>query len=342
MSKTVLVSGGAGYIGSHTCKALSKKGYLPIVIDNLSHGFAKNVRWGEFCKADIRDTEPVTLLVKKHRPIAAIHFAAFIEAGESVKNPEKYYSNNTIGSLVFFETLRSLGIRHVVFSSTCATYGDPKYLPLDEAHSQHPVNPYGMSKLMVERVLEDYDRAYGFKSSILRYFNAAGADPDGELGEEHTPETHLIPLALQAQLSSTQPLTIFGTDYETPDGTCVRDYVHVSDLADAHVLALERLIQSNTSEAYNLGNEKGNSVKEVLSVVETVTQKKAHFKLGPKRPGDTPLLVANAAKARKVLGWKPQFTDLHSIIQTAWNWQRREISRTVPAHPTLAEGLKAD
>ena len=322
--RTVLVTGGAGYIGSHACKALAAHGYLPVTFDNLVYGHEEAVRWGPLERGDTADRERLDSVIARHRPAAVMHFAAFAYVGESVTDPGKYYRNNVAGTLSLLEAMRDHGLGRLVFSSTCATYGHPDQVPIVESCPQRPINPYGMSKLMVEAMLSDFDRAHGLRSIALRYFNAAGADPDGEIGECHDPETHLIPLALDSAAGKGGPLTIFGDDYDTPDGTCVRDYVHVSDLAEAHVLALEALAGGAASDAFNLGTGSGHSVREVLAAVGTATGNPVPHSIGPRRPGDPPVLVSGGAKARDQLGWTPRFSDLDTIVRTAHAWHGRD------------------
>lgn len=321
---TVLVTGGAGYIGAHTCKALAGAGYLPVTYDSLIHGHEEAVKWGPLVRADIRDRNSLDRALAEHRPTAIMHFAAFAYVGESVANPGKYYSNNVMGSLTLLEAARDAGIQCFVFSSTCATYGTPETLPIVETTPQSPINPYGASKLMVERILADFDTAHGIRSISLRYFNAAGGDPAGDIGEDHEPETHLIPLVLDAASGRRPDVTIFGTDYPTRDGTCLRDYIHVSDLADAHVLALNRLLCGAASDVFNLGNGQGFSVREVVDSVERITGLKVPVTLGARRPGDPAALVSDATKARSELGWSPTLDDLDEIVRTAWAWHQRD------------------
>lgn len=320
---TVLVTGGAGYIGSHACKALAKAGYLPIAYDNLAFGHKWAVRWGPLERGDIADRARLDDVLARYKPAAIMHFAAFAHVGESVYDPGKYYRNNLVGSLSLLEAARDRAIDRIVFSSTCATYGVPDRIPIDEGTQQNPINPYGASKLMVERVLADFGVAHGLRSIVLRYFNAAGADPDGEIGEAHDPETHLIPLVLDAASGRRSDVTIFGTDYDTPDGTCIRDYIHVTDLADAHVKALEALEDGAASDVFNLGNGHGFSVQEVIGTVERVLDAKVTVRLGARRPGDPPRLVSDARKARERLGWEPRFAGIESIVQTAWAWHQK-------------------
>ncbi|MDB5643334.1 MAG: galE [Hyphomicrobiales bacterium] len=323
-SDVVLVTGGAGYIGSHTCKALARAGYTPVVYDNLDYGHEWAVKWGPFERGDIQDRARLDEVIARHKPVAVLHFAAYAYVGESVTDPAKYYRNNTVGSLSLLEAMRAGGVRDIVFSSTCATYGMPDALPISESQQQRPINPYGASKLMVERMLVDFAPAYGMRFSALRYFNAAGADPDGEIGEDHNPETHLIPLVLDAASGRRENITVFGTDYDTPDGTCIRDYIHVADLAQAHVLALKTLREGGASDFYNLGNGQGFSVREVIAAVERATGLKVPVKESGRREGDPAALVADARKARDTLGWRPQHADIDDIVRTAWAWHQKQ------------------
>ena len=322
-TKVILVTGGAGYIGSHACKALAKAGYTPIAYDNLVYGHKWAVKWGPFELGDILDRNRLDEVIKQYRPAAIMHFAAFAYVGESVDHPGKYYRNNVTGSLTLLEVMRDNDINNFIFSSTCATYGEPEQIPIPENHKQAPINPYGHSKLMIEQMLSDFDVAHKLKSVSLRYFNAAGADPEGDTGEDHDPETHLVPLVLDAAIGKRPSITIFGDDYDTPDGTCIRDYIHVTDLADAHVRALKYLEQGGESTKYNLGNGKGFSVKEVIETAEKITGKKISVIIGKRRPGDPPRLVGDATRIRKELGWSPEYADLETIIQTAWKWHTR-------------------
>lgn len=320
---SIIVTGGAGYIGSHACKALALAGFTPVTVDNLERGFREAVRWGPLEVADIADRARMAEIFRAHRPAAVMHFAAHAYVGESVADPLLYYRNNTAGSLGLIEAMLAAGVDRLVFSSTCATYGPPRSLPIDETHPQAPINPYGHSKLMVERIIKDAEAASPLKSVILRYFNAAGADPDGEIGENHDPETHLIPLAIDAALGRTGPLTVFGDDYDTADGTCVRDYIHVSDLADAHVLALRHLLDGGDPLVLNLGNGAGFSVRAVIAATEAATGNRVPVKMGPRRPGDPAQLVADNAKAREILGWDPKRPDLTTQVADAWRWRTR-------------------
>jgi len=323
MTQPVLVTGGAGYIGSHTCKALARAGYLPIAYDNLSCGHEWAVQWGPLEIGDIADRERLQAVMRHYQPAAIMHFAAFAYVGESVADPGKYYRNNVAGSLNLLEAARDCGIGRFIFSSTCATYGIPQTMPIDEACPQHPVNPYGHSKLVVEQMLRDFEVAHGLEWIALRYFNAAGADRDVQIGAVHDPETRLIPLVLDAASGRRDAITVFGSDYDTPDGTCVRDYTHVSDLADAHILALMALESGRQSGAYNLGNGLGFSVSEVITAAERITGLDVPRQFGARRPGDPARLVADAGKAKSELGWQPQITDLEEIISTAWTWHQR-------------------
>src|SRR4051794_12386371 len=320
--QAVLVTGGAGYIGSHTCKALADAGYLPIVYDNLCFGHEWAVQWGPLERGDLLDRDRLDQVIAKYKPRAVMHFAAFAYVGESITDPGKYYRNNVMGSLTLLEAMRDSGIKRIVFSSTCATYGIPEKLPIDENSPQHPINPYGASKLMVERMLSDFGSAHGLVWAALRYFNAAGADAGCQIGEVHDPETHLIPLVLDAALSRRPNVTIFGSDYDTPDGTCIRDYIHVTDLAEAHVLAMHSIQGETSSGAYNLGNERGFSVRQVIDAAERVTKKKIPFTLSDRRAGDPSALVSSSLKARDIIGWRPEISELDEIVRSAWAWHQ--------------------
>ncbi|MEA5532706.1 UDP-glucose 4-epimerase GalE [Crocosphaera sp. XPORK-15E] len=323
---TILVTGGAGYIGSHAVLSLQKSGYEVIVFDNLSYGHPELVKDVLKVELIIGDTSDRPLLDKifSTRNIAAVmHFAAFIAVGESVSDPGIYYRNNVTGTLTLLEAMIAANINKFVFSSTCAIYGMPQAIPMTENHPNHPVSPYASSKYMVEQILRDFDHAYGLKSVIFRYFNASGADPSGSLGEDHTPETHLIPLALLTALKKRDHLFIFGTDYDTPDGTAVRDYIHVNDLASAHVLGLEYLLNGGKSEMFNLGNGNGFSVREVIDTAKKITGIDFLVKESDRRPGDPPMLVGSSQKAKSILGWKPQYSDLETIVNHAWKWHQK-------------------
>jgi UDP-arabinose 4-epimerase len=320
MKACVLVTGGAGYIGSHACKALAQAGYAPVAYDNLSYGHCRAVQWGPLIVGDIADGAALDRAFSEHQPVAVIHFAAYAYVGESVTDPAKYYANNIGGSLSLLEAMRRAGVGALVFSSTCATYGVPKAVPIREDHPQAPVNPYGRTKLLVEQAMADYGRAYGLRSAALRYFNACGADPDGEIGERHDPETHLIPRALMAATGEIAHLDLFGDDYDTPDGTCIRDYIHVTDLARAHVLALEHLLGKGESLCLNLGTGRGASVREIISAVERVSGRALPVKVSARREGDPPLLFADPSKAAGVLGFKTRFNDIGEIMETAWRF----------------------
>jgi len=319
----ILVVGGAGYIGSHMVKRLLKDGHHVMVMDNLSKGYRDAVLCDTFFEVDIADMAATEKVFEGHPIDAVFHFASFIEVGESVKFPEKYFQNNFEATRSLLEVMVKFHVKHFIFSSTAAVFGNPEYSPIDEKHPKRPINPYGESKLMVEKILEDFDQEHGLKSVSLRYFNAAGADPEGQLGERHQPETHLIPLVLQAASGRRDAISIFGDDYDTPDGTCVRDYIHIVDLADAHMKAIDYLNQGNASAAFNLGNGKGFSVKEIIEAARKVTGKTIPVKLEGRRAGDPPTLVADATLAKKILGWEPEFTDVRNIIQHAWNWEKR-------------------
>ncbi|MGO6730208.1 UDP-glucose 4-epimerase GalE [Rhizobium ruizarguesonis] len=320
--ETVLVVGGAGYIGSHTCLDLANKGYAPVVFDNFSNGHREFVKWGPAEEGDIRDRARLDEVLAKHKPAAILHFAALIEVGESVKDPVSFYENNVIGTLTLLSAAQAAGINAFVFSSTCATYGLPQSVPLDETHRQVPINPYGRTKYIVEQALADYDQYRSLRSVVLRYFNAAGADFEGRIGEWHQPETHAIPLAIDAALGRRQGFKVFGSDYETRDGTCVRDYIHVLDLADAHVRAVEYLLKGGDSVALNLGTGTGTTVKELLGAIEDVSNRPFPVEYIGRREGDSHTLVANNDKARDVLGWVPQY-DLSEIIRSAWDWHAK-------------------
>jgi len=321
--RSILVTGGAGYIGAHACKTLAEAGYMPVAYDNLVYGHRQSVKWGPLEEGDIGDRRRLETVLKKYNPTAVMHFAAYAYVGESVENPAKYYRNNVSGTLALLESLKNFGIDKIIFSSTCATYGMPKQMPIGEDHPQYPINPYGRSKLMIEWILRDFAAAYDLKFVSLRYFNAAGADPDAEIGEDHTPETHLIPLVLDTALDRRDHLEIFGTDYDTPDGTCIRDYIHVTDLAAAHLRALEYLGDGGESNVFNLGNGNGFSVREVISAARKLTGRDITCVESERRPGDPPVLIGSSEKIRKILSWDPVFTTIEAIIETAWKWQNK-------------------
>ena len=319
--KNILVIGGAGYIGSHVVKMLAEKGYNPVVFDNLSKGHKEAVENFPLELGDLGDKQALFAVFKKHTIEAVMHFAAFIEVGESVQAPSKYYHNNVSSVLNLLDAMVENHVNYFVFSSTAATFGEPVRERIDETHPQLPINPYGNTKLMVEKMLADFDTAYGLKSTALRYFNASGADDSGKIGESHTPETHLIPLVLQAAAGKRPSIKVFGTDYPTPDGTCIRDYVHVNDLARAHILALEKMVRENKSERFNLGSGSGFSVAELIKEAKAVTGVDFPVQTAPRRAGDPAVLVADSTKAQKVLGWSPEYS-LTRIIETAWNWEQ--------------------
>ena len=325
-AKTILVTGGAGYIGSHAVLALKEKGYDVVILDNLVYGHRDVVENNLKVELIVGETTDRALLdqIFHTRNIAAVmHFAAYAYVGESVENPAKYYQNNVVGTLTLLEAMQQAGINQFVFSSTCATYGIPETVPIPETHPQNPINPYGESKLMVERILKDFDTAYGLKSVSFRYFNAAGADPQGRTGEDHNPETHLIPLILLTALGKRNAIKIFGTDYPTRDGTCIRDYIHVTDLAQAHVLGLEYLLNGGESDVFNLGNGNGFTVREMIATAKEVTQTDFMVEETERRPGDPAMLVGSSEKARQVLGWQPEYANLSQIIDHAWQWHQK-------------------
>jgi len=320
----VLITGGAGYIGSHTAKIMARAGHTPIVLDNMTFGHEWAAKWGPLEKGDLSDTAFLADVFKRHKIDAVVHFAANAFVGESMTNPKKYFRNNTVNTLNLLDAMVDANVKEIVFSSTCATYGDPHYMPLDELHPQNPVNPYGESKFFVERMLHWYAAAYGIRFAALRYFNAAGADPEGEIGEDHTPETHLIPLVIEVALGKRPHIGVFGTDYPTHDGTAIRDYIHVNDLADAHVRALNHLKMGGKNLKLNLGTGRGNSVREVIAAVEAVSGKIVSVIESPRRPGDPAELIANATLARETIGWIPQYTDIRVIAEHAWKWHTRK------------------
>ncbi len=324
--KSILATGGAGYIGSHTAKLLHQQGYQPVVFDNLRMGHEWAVKWGPFIKGDLYDKECVSKALVDYQIDAVIHFAASAYVGESVENPRKYFRNNVANSMNLLEAMDDAGVRNIVFSSTCALYGNPEKLPLDEKHKKEPINPYGDTKLMVEKMLKWYGEAFGLNWIALRYFNASGADPDNEIGEDHDPETHLIPLIIYAATGKIKQLKVFGTDYNTPDGTAIRDYIHVNDLAQAHLAALKKLGNGMGCKIFNLGTGKGNSVMEVIQSVEKITGLKVPFEAAPRRAGDPPELVADSCLAQRELGWRPNFQELDDIVKSAWDWHQTHFS----------------
>ena len=323
----ILIVGGAGFIGSHTAKVAAAAGLTPVVFDNLSSGHDWALRWGVFERGDLADQAAIVAAIRRHDVKAVIHFAGFIEVGESVRNPSKYLRGNLVNTLNLLDAMVETGVRDIVFSSTAAVYGVPAHVPIREDHPLVPVNPYGESKLAVERALAAYETAHGLRWAALRYFNAAGCDPDGQIGEAHAPESHLIPLAIAAALGQRGPLQVFGTDYPTPDGTAVRDYVHVLDLADAHLLALRHLAQDRGSFAANLGTGRGHSVSEVIAAIERLSGRPVPRTLAPRRAGDPPMLVADPTKASELLGWRPRHPDLDTIVSHAWAWHGKQPSR---------------
>jgi len=323
----ILVVGGAGYIGSHMVKKLANAGNDVITLDNLSYGYRDAVKYGEFVEGDLGDDAVLDRLFTAHNIDAVMHFAGFIQVGESMTKPSMYYHNNVANTLILLDAMLRFNVKNFIFSSTAAIFGEPEYTPIDEKHLKQPINPYGHTKLMIEQVLDDYDSAYGLRSTCLRYFNAAGADPDGELGERHVPETHLIPLILQAASGRREDIKVFGDDYETDDGTCVRDYIHINDLCEAHSLALKKMIADDKSARYNLGNGKGFSVKQVIDVAKEVSGNNFKVSIEPRRAGDPAVLVADATQAKQVLNWTAEFAELKSIVQTAWDWEINFLSK---------------
>ena len=320
----ILVCGGAGYIGSHTNKELNLRGYETVVFDNLIYGHREAVKWGLFVKGDLANIEDIEKVFASHKIDAVIHFAAFAYVGESVTEPQKYYFNNVSNTLNLLSVMKKYGCNKIIFSSTCATYGEPEKTPITEDMPQNPINPYGATKLMVERILRDYRAAYGLDFAVLRYFNAAGCDPDGEIGESHDPETHIIPLVLDAASGKREDIKVFGTDFPTNDGSCIRDYIHVTDLADAHIRALEYLNRGGESDFFNLGNARGTSVLEVVKSVKRVTGRDFKVTLTGRREGDPAILVGSPEKASRILGWTPKYPDIDTIVSHAWNWHENK------------------
>jgi UDP-glucose 4-epimerase len=323
MKRVIVVTGGAGYIGSHVAKELRKSGYQILAYDNLSTGHSWAIRQDELIEGDLKDPQHVQEILHKEKPVAVMHFAASSLVAESVEQPELYFRNNVINSLNLLEAMPACGVKYFIFSSSAAVYGNPQQVPIVEDHPLAPVNPYGEGKVFVERALRWYEEAHGLRYIALRYFNAAGADPEGKLGEDHNPETHLIPRVLDVALGKTPFIEIYGTDYDTPDGTCIRDYIHVTDLAQAHVLALEALLSGAASRVYNLGNQRGFSVREVVGVARTVTNHPIPVQESSRRQGDPPVLVASSEQIKKELGWQPQLDDPKTIVETAWEWMKR-------------------
>jgi len=319
----ILVCGGAGYIGSHSVEILKQEGYEVVVFDNLVYGHEEFVKDVPFYRGDLSNIDDIRGCFSKYKIDCVMHFSAYCYVGESVKSPEKYYYNNVVGTLNLLKVMLENNILKFIFSSTCATYGEPDLIPINENHKQSPVNPYGNSKLMIETVLKDYERAYGLKHIIFRYFNAAGASVTGRSGEWHEPETHLIPLVLDAAIGKRDNITVFGDDYDTDDGTCVRDYVHVLDIAKAHVLGLELLNRDGLSSHFNLGSEKGFSILQIINICQKITGRKILIKKGKRREGDPPVLIADSTKAKEVLGWKKEFSDIDTVLSTAWDWHKR-------------------
>jgi len=329
----ILVTGGAGYVGSMTCKALDAAGYLPVVYDDLSSGHLESVKWGPIEQGNLADKDALKAVMVRYGNAAVMHFAARILVAESIQSPGLYFQNNVACGLSLLDAMREVGVDTIVFSSSCAVYGMPDTTPITESHSQMPINPYGESKKFFEAILGWYGRAHDIKWAALRYFNAAGADPDGDIGEDHSPETHLIPLAIEAALGSGSPIKIFGTNYPTPDGTAVRDYVHTADLASGHIRALEHLQRGGASDAFNLGTGRGSSVREVIRAVENATGTTGISTAADRRAGDAPILVADASKAASVLGWRPAHSDMPNIIRTAVDWHRSKLATN---HPRVA------
>ena len=327
---SILIVGGAGYIGSHTAKLVAASGHRPVVFDNLVYGHREAVKWGPLVEGDLAEPEAIRRALSEHAVEAVIHFAAYAYVGESMTDPGKYFRNNVAGTINLLDAMVAVGVRDLVFSSTCATYGEPREVPISESHPQNPVNAYGETKLAVERMLRWYGQAHGLRFAALRYFNAAGADPDGDVGEDHSPETHLIPLAIEAAYGRGNPLSIFGTDYPTPDGTAVRDYIHVLDLAEAHLLALAALAKGTKSLHLNLGTGRGSSVREVITSVEKATGRAVPAREVGRRAGDPPVLVADARQAGERLGWKPRYPDLDTIVAHAVRWHGRPKAPVTP------------
>lgn len=319
----ILVVGGAGYIGSYMCKYLFQHGYTPVVLDNLIYGHQQAVKWGPFLQGSMENADLLDRIFTEFDIIAVMHFAAYAYVGESVSKPAKYYKNNVAATISLLDAMVRNKIKKFIFSSTCATYGIPYTIPITEQTPQNPINPYGHTKVMVEQILSDFQNAYGLESISLRYFNAAGADPECEVGEDHKPETHLIPLIFQTALGQRKNIKIYGDDYSTRDGTCIRDYIHIADLAQAHFLAMKRLLNGTPGSNFNLGNGKGYSVKEIIELARVITGKKIPVEIVNKRPGDPPVLIGSSEKAINHLGWKPVFSEISVILETAWQWHRK-------------------
>jgi UDP-arabinose 4-epimerase len=328
MNNNVLVTGGAGYIGAHVCKALAKQGFTPIAVDNLCSGTASHVKWGPFEEADIRDRNRMSAILQKYTPAAIMHFAALIQVGESVTNPSKYYDNNICGSFALLEEARLNNIKNMVFSSTAAVYGIPTTADIIEDHPLKPINPYGQTKMAMENMVRDFSAAYGLRHAILRYFNAAGADTDCDIGTAYKVDTHIIPLLMRVASGHNKEITIFGTDYNTPDGTAIRDYLHVEDLAEAHILSLRHIMDGKSDLTLNLGTSHGHSVLQVLSAVREITGKNIPAVNAPRRAGDSAILVANAEQAKKILNWTPTKSDLKTIVETAWRWRQKQVEQS--------------
>ncbi|PCJ16972.1 MAG: UDP-glucose 4-epimerase GalE [Candidatus Cloacimonadota bacterium] len=323
MEERILIVGGAGYIGSHTNKYLNDNNYKTVILDDLSYGHKDAVKWGDFVKGDMADDVILDKIFTEYKIIAVFHFSAFIAVGESVEKPGMYYNNNVSKTISLLNAMVRNNVDNFVFSSTCAIMGNPKYLPIDESHPRNPINPYGWSKFMVEQILKDFKKAHNLNSVVLRYFNASGADPSGTIGEKHNPETHLIPLVLDAAIGRRDSISIFGTDYDTDDGTCVRDYIHVNDLAQAHLLSLEWMLKNKECNDFNLGNGTGFSVKQLIEVVKDVTGNDVEVVESGRREGDAGTLIGASDKAHSILGWKPKFDSLETIIETAWKWHQK-------------------
>lgn len=319
----ILVVGGAGYVGSHTNKLLNNKGYQTVVFDNLSCGHKEFVKWGEFILGDLSNREQIRDSFKKYQIEAVMHFSAYASVEESITHPSKYYNNNVINTISLLDIMREFGTNFLIFSSSCAIYGEPKEIPIKETHPKNPINPYGKSKFLIEEILKDYDKAYGLKYISLRYFNAAGADPEGEIGERHNPETHLIPRTIFAALGEKENIKIFGTDYPTKDKTCIRDYIHVTDLADAHIKALEYLKKNQKSDIFNLGNGNGYSVREIIETVKKISKRDFKVVESDRREGDPPVLIADSQKAKNELKWSTRYSEIETIVKSAWEWHSK-------------------